>query len=494
MKGSAFGWVFILLTVCYVGLFLNQTLYPFVDLPNHLAEAAIYKLSNSSIFNNFYHVSGGIEPNSLHYIFISLFNDIEKGNKLYYALCAISLPVFTFLLIKRLGGNWEFSVLSLLLIFNYNVSFGFAGFTLAIPLVLSVFYLLCINKPWSKIFLSFVLVLLFFTHILGLLFSLFLIAAIALLKSKSIKEGAGQIWFAIPVLFLLFIWHSSAFKGEQSTLSFLLDYYTKNYFPELYLRSKILVFDNFALADGYLGVLIALFFSVAILLPFFMGLLSEKISYLRLKNFYEMNRPASIFLFVSLVCFFGLPSELPGQGILYQRFSVLLLIAIIIVGSILYTKPLSNVHRVVLVAVVFFHGILWYDYLSKFDNENSSFSASLFNSIPKNKILGGVMVDYKYRGRPVYIHFANYYIVWNHGIATTKVIDYRFGSIKRTTSKDILPEYQEWSGTTGLIPDEYKNLDYLLLRGEPKNLPANAIRMAGDRVWQVINVKQDFLK
>jgi hypothetical protein len=146
------------------------------------------------------------------------------------------------------------------------------------------------------------------------------------------------------------------------------------------------------------------------------------------------------------------------------------------------------------VAIVFLHGILWYDYLSKFDNENSSFSASLFDSIPKKKILGGVMVDYKYRGRPVYIHFANYYIVWNHGIATTKVIDYRFGSIKRTASKNILPEYQEWSGTTGLIPDEYKNLDYLLLRGEPKNLPANAIRMTGDRVWQVINVKQDFSK
>lgn len=492
MKISAIGLMFVLLVACYVGFFLNQTIFPFVDLPNHLAEAAIYKLSDSGIFNNFYHVSDGIEPNSLHYVFTSLFDDIEKGNKLYYAFYVILLPALSFLLIKRLGGNWEFALLSLLLIFNYNVSFGFAGFTLAIPMALFVFYLLCVSKAWSKMLLAFVLILLFFTHILGLLFCLFLITVFAIasvIKSKRGKDVISQIWFAIPVLALLFIWYGHAFKGEQSTLSFLLNYYKKNYFPEFHLRSKIFVFDNFALAEGYRGVIIAFLFSLTIFLPFVLGLLSEKISYLRIKNFYHSNKYASLFLFVCIVCCFCLPSELPGQGILYQRFSVLFLIAIIIVGSILYTRPLNNVHRLVLVIVVFLHGALWYDYLTKFDKENSSFNSSLLGNIPKDKILGGVMVDYKYRGRPVYIHFANYSIIWNHGIATTKVIDYRFGSIKRTASKEVLPEYQEWSGTIGLIPKEYENLKYLLLRGEPKNLPANANRIAGDKIWHIVTVK-----
>jgi hypothetical protein len=484
--------MFVLLVACYVGLFLNQTIFPFVDLPNHLAEAAIYKLSDSGIFTDFYYVSDGVEPNSLHYILTSFFDDIEKGNKLYYSLYAILLPALTFLLIKRLGGNWDFALLSLLLVFNYNVLFGFAGFTLAIPLVLFVFYLLCVAKPWSKVLLAFVLVLLFFTHILGLLFSLFLVLVIAVVsvtKSRSVKDGVSQIWFAVPVLSLLFIWYGQAFKGEQSTVLFLLDYYKKNYFQEFHLRSKIFVFDNFALAEGYRGVIISFLFSLTIFLPFVLGFLSEKISYFRIKNFYHSNKNASLFLFVCIDCCFCLPSELPGQGILYQRFSVLFLIAIIIVGSILYTKPLSNIHRLVLVAVVFLHGVLWYDYLAEFDRENSSFNVSLFSTIPRNKILGGVMVDHKYRGRPVYIHFANYNIIWNHGIATTKVIDYRFGSIKRTASKEILPEYQEWSGTIGLIPKEYGILEFLLLRGEPKNLPANANRIAGDNVWYVINVK-----
>jgi hypothetical protein len=484
--------MFILLVACYVGLFLNQTIFPFVDLPNHLAEAAIYKLSDSSIFNDFYYVSEGIEPNSLHYILTGFFDDVEKGNKLYYALYAILLPLLTFLLIKRLGGNWEFALLSLLLVFNYNVSFGFAGFTLAIPIALSVFYLLCVSKPWSKMLLTFVLILLFFTHILGLLFCLFLIVVIAIasvIKSKRGKDAISQIWFAIPVLILLFIWYGHAFKGEQSTLSFLLDYYKKNYFQEFHLRSKIFVFDNFALAEGYRGVVIAFLFSLAIFLPLVLGLLSEKISYLRIRNFYHANEYACLFLFVCMVCCFCLPSELPGQGILYQRFSVLFLIAIIIVGSISFAKPLNNIHRLVLVVVVLLHGALWYDYLTEFDEENSSFNASLFNNVAKNKIMGGVIVDYKYRGRPVYIHFANYNIIWNHGIATTKVIDYRFGSIKRTASKEVLPEYQEWSGTIGLIPKEYENLDYLLLRGEPKNLAVNASRIAGDKIWHIITVK-----
>jgi hypothetical protein len=55
--------------------------------------------------------------------------------------------------------------------------------------------------------------------------------------------------------------------------------------------------------------------------------------------------------------------------------------------------------------------------------------------------------------------------VWKKGIAASKIIDYRFGVVRRVASESALPFYQE------LIADHYKpqpqyaKVDYLLVRG-----------------------------
>ncbi len=488
MKTSPAPYVFGVLLVAYVLLVAGQRLYPFVDLPFHLAEAVIFKLSETPVFSKFYAVREGIDPNSFHYLFCSLFENVETGNRYYYMVYAAVLPLVTCLVIFQQGGNWKFSFLSFLFIFNYNVTFGFAGFTLAIPFVLLTFYLLCSKRNWAEIALVLVLIALFYIHVLALLFSLFLTVAIRIVQAENISGFFKRIWVVIPVLILFFIWQTHAFGNEESTLAFLMDYYLNSYWQEFYLRSKIFIYDNFVLAEGLPGILFALLVCFTVFLPIAINFSKYRFSISRIFAFAKQHKESMVFVGVCVICCFFLPNELPGQGILYQRFSVLLFLSIIIAGSLLYKDSIAKFWQVGALLVVLMHGALWYNYLSAFNRENESFNPSLFKKIPEGAPMGSVIIDYKYNGRPVYIHFSNYHIVWSQGIATTKVIDYRFGSIKRIASKETLPEYQEWSGTAGLIPEEYKNLKYLLIKGNPANFPEEAVQLAGDRNWKIVKM------
>jgi hypothetical protein len=480
--------IFGLFVVLYVVVFATQRLYPFIDLPNHLAEVAIYKWANTSVLGKFYSVDGGIHPSSLHYLFCNFFDDIETGNKFYYMLYVLALPCITCLIILKLGGNWRFAFLSLLLVFNYNAVYGFAGFTMAIPIVLLVFYLLCYDAKWANVILAGVLILLFLSHALCLLFSLFLIFVLAVWRSKTITDFLARVWFVVPVFVLFVVWQMYAFKSDHSTSAFLLDYYTNDFIPKFYLRSKIFFFDNFVLFAGVKGVVLAFLFSCVMLLPVFIKIVKQKVSVSAFWIFSKQHKESMAFLFVCFVCCFFLPGELPGQEVLYQRFSVFLFLSIIILGSILHANSVNKYFQSVALAAVFAHMVLWYDYMADFNRENENFNASFFADVPKEEPMASVMIDFNYRGRPVYMHFSNYHILWSKGVVTTMLIDYRFGSIKRVASKQVLPELKQWAGISRLIPEEYKNLKYLLLKGEPTNLPANTVTIAEQRDWKILKL------
>lgn len=480
--------LFAFIIAAYLYLIVSQTIFPFIDLPNHLAEATIYKFSSDINIQRVYQIESGINPNSFHYLFCSIFPSVELGNKIYYLLYCILLPFMTFIIIRHLGGNWKFSFLSLLLIFNYNVSFGFAGFTMVIPFVLLTFYLLCIDKYWSRLVVALLLMLLFSIHILGLLFSLFLIGVLSFFQSKNIRSFLSRIWVVLPAFIMMVLWYGRTFTPEQSTLSFMIDYYRTSFVQEFYLRSKLMVFDNFVLFAGYTGVIVALVFSLLIIVPVLLQLAKKKSLWQNTLLFVKENKESASLCMVSFICFFFLPDKLPGQGILYQRFSVFFLVSFIIAGSILYRHHLSTSFQLIGFIFVISHFVLWADYLSEFDRKNTSFTPDLFSQLPRNEPMGGVIIDFNYRGRPVYIHFPSYNIVWNKGITTTKIIDYRFGAIRRKVTLSSLPEYQEWIGIENKIPEEYSNINYLLIKGEVNDMPADAIQIAGDMNWKMMRM------
>jgi hypothetical protein len=71
----------------------------------------------------------------------------------------------------------------------------------------------------------------------------------------------------------------------------------------------------------------------------------------------------------------------------------------------------------------------------------------------------------------VYIHFPNYYIVWKHGIAASKIIDYRFGVVRRAKSDNSLPFYHELIGEDFSYQPQYRDIGWLLVRGSPPQNP-----------------------
>jgi hypothetical protein len=155
-------------------------LYPFVDIPNHLAQATIIKshgeLTNK--FDQYYSVDMFLKPNVFYLFFCTskIFPSVEFANKIFYCVYVVLFPLSVFMVIKKIGGNPWFALLSFLFIYNYSVCYGFVGYTIAIPFVILIFYFILgdfeDDKAWKNILLSSLFVLLFFIHALAAIFSL----------------------------------------------------------------------------------------------------------------------------------------------------------------------------------------------------------------------------------------------------------------------------------------------------------------------------------
>jgi len=177
------------------------------------------------------------------------------------------------------------------------------------------------------------------------------------------------------------------------------------------------------------------------------------------------SRYAILLLTVSLACYALLPRDLPGQAILAQRFSVLVLISLVILAAVLWKDRKPRFVPAVVTLVCAAHLAMWWSDFRAFNRENEGFRPDFLPAPWKGRILAGLVYDYKWRGMPAYIHFPGYYITWKKGIATTSLIGYRFGAVRRKAPLAVLPAYLEWTGKTGRYDGRYSNLDYILMRG-----------------------------
>ena len=153
--------ILLLLSVSNVVVLQMLKEYPFTDLPNHLAEATIYKSSSdpTSLLTKFFRCEIAVwKPNIGHVMLYSLFPTVEGANAVCYSLYMISIPLLIAVLIRLCRGDLWFSIMSCLTLYNFSACWGFLGFTLAIPLVV-----LCLvvhigfsarNSPTAGVFLS----------------------------------------------------------------------------------------------------------------------------------------------------------------------------------------------------------------------------------------------------------------------------------------------------------------------------------------------------
>lgn len=447
-------------------------LLPFIDLPNHLAEATIYRyFEPGNHFAKYYQPTPWFFPNTFHTIFCSLFPSVESGNKVFHILYIILLQLSVFLVIRELKGNAWYGVLAIVFTYNYNVTFGFVGFAISIPLLILLFYAILRYIREERLYLNFIiafiLVVLFYMHAQNALMGMVIYGCMMLYHYRNeIQKFVRHIVLVpLPLVVIIIAWWFSRIPQheEQSTLAYLLEYYTSDYFKTIGMRFRVAVLDNFQLAEGWTGLIIAAFFFLCVLLPVIAVRPWRKTSSGNTRSADFIY--ASIFLLIVLCCYLFAPDKLPGQTPIFQRFCTVLMLSFIIAASVY----LRDVHlrwlRPFVLVVVVAYTTLWGEYLFSFNRENRLFEPQFFaDTNPHNKLVGLIYAN-EYRGRKVYIHFPNYYIVWHKGIAASKIIDYRFGVVRRVASEAELPFYQELIADNYSSQPAYQRLDYLLVRG-----------------------------
>jgi hypothetical protein len=477
---------FAALAALHVALLSTARLYPFVDLPDHLAAATIARDVGdaSNQFSQYYAVETLLRPNTFHLFFCSLkiFPSVKFANRVFFCLYAILLPLSVLLIVRKAGGNPWLSLFSFLFMYNVNVSWGFVGFAFGMPLVL-IFYRFFLLEPSGmsttprRLLAAAMLALLFFVHLLTALFALLLLGiSLAWRGRRSAGQIARGAVVAAPLVALVGIWwHSQGRAHDEVGLwRFLATYYSRAYADTLSERWAVLAFDNARLFAGFPGVFVALLFSLSIVAAGIVLWVAQRRGRRggpdRSGEGAARDTPehaplvAPLFL-GALFCVLALPNAIPGQPILYERFAPLFLVSIALVSS---TRAIDRGRRLfaaALPALCVIHFALWADYFVSFNRENASFNASFLPDAAGGRKLAGLIYDDAYRGRPIYIHFPSYYIVWKKGVTPTTLIEYRFGPVRRKTGLVTLPKYIEWVGRFNNYDGRYLQMDYLLVRG-----------------------------
>ncbi len=472
---------------CLVGLHLalvwTTRLFPFTDLPNHLAAATIMRHYSdpACLFSDYFEIELFPRPNVFHLLFCSqkIFPSVEFANRVFLSLYVLLLPLSTLFFLGRTGGNRWWALTSFVLLYNYSASWGFVGFFFSIPIVLIFAGL--IEGYYKRggagraMLLALLLASLFFVHALGALFALLLLLVCGLFRAR---EGPlvllSRLAPALPVVVLLIVWWRSEPPGG-SLADFLARYYSSSYLSSITSRANFLILDNYHLFPRWPGALVALALVAAFITP-------GAILLVRAHRRSDRSRlaPSVPFLFFacSLACFLLLPHEIPRQTILYQRFSVLLLLSFVFLAASVAPSGALRTARILFVAAAAVHLVLWAGYLSAFDAENEGFDASFFPADKGNGRLAGLIMENAFRNRAVYLHFPSYYTVWKRGISTTSIVAYRFGPVRRNPDGPTLPHYLEWIGKTDGSGGRYEEMEYLLVRG---SLPDRAMRHISGR-------------
>lgn len=450
---------------------LAVSFLPFIDLPNHLAEATIFKYYDSAEFpiSKYYQPIPWYYPNTFHAVFSSLFPSVEIGNKIFHILCILLLQGGLFLVIRKLNGNQWYGLLGLIFTYNYNVIFGFVGFAISIPTLLFLIYFILLDfeqeKIKWKVLIGTMLVLLFSMHAQNALLGLLIYGVMLLVRywpnlGKAVLTGT---LVALPLVALIFSWWLLKEDSEKTgTAEFLIEYYSSTFWTSFLHRANLITWDNYSLFVGDTGRIVALLFALTLILPA-IYFKAWRINWKELIYSRNFQYPA-ILLVVTGGCYFLLPDKIPGQSPLYERFSTMVMLSAVILLSVCLRGYESRFLKIFCISVLVVYSVLWIEYIVTFNRNNEGFNASFFPDGNKEARIAGMMWENEYRGRKVYIHFQNYFLVWKKGMASSKIIDYRFGIVRRVAPESVLPFYNEYVREKYTRQYHYHGLDYLLAR------------------------------
>lgn len=493
--------------------------YPFTDLPNHLAEATIYRSSNDStdVLTKFFRCENTFwKPNTGYLILYSLFQTVEGANTVYYSLYMISVPLLIAGLIWLCGGDLWVSILSCLTLYNHNTSLGFLGFTLSIPLVLlylgTHILFLTHRSRVAGTLLSLLMIALFYMHVLAFLFAVlcFFVIELCELWYSGKYYSWTRLLVVIPGAVFFLVWR---YYGEEFTgccdLNYLIDYYSNEYFALVPRRFIDAFFysNHVWLQYGFYKILGSLFSFCILgwLLCVRKGGIQES------QAVVQARRATICFTSAALLCYMILPSELPGQTLLYERYLVFVFLGFICIlgwGVAERFRRALKISAILATSIYFLLCGIYFDGFQRWvadfnkimDNPElkaarmtgfiiddasyagppalielnkaalSHFEKAMQRTTFDRTRLGGWLIEAsgRFRGLPALIHFNNYLIVRHRGITPSCIVDYRFGAVRRRVSKEDLPSYVEWIDKYtdfAKLSSKYHICDYIVTHG-----------------------------
>jgi hypothetical protein len=467
--------------------------FPFTDLPNHLAAATIYRHLDdpATQFAEYYASDVSLlKPNIAHILFCSAFPSVEAGNRVWLLLMLATLGVSMTLLFRVTKANPALLPLTVLLVFNANLSWGFIGFAFAVPLLigLAVAVLLLLRRPsfGTGTAVSLLLILLFYAHVFALLFGLLFALLATLFGTRGrLLRGLGVVAMAaLPaaILFCGWIVSGEEFRGDP-TIDYLIGYYRWQYAGSLLARAGLLLTrDNVALVSDQSAVPLTGMFSFALVSG--LGLLLKSDNRVRFWNT-DGSRVVFAFLGAACLCFAGLPNAMPGVVPVYARFSVLVTAGAMMVTALALPSGRRMTTLVLASVVAGIYIVVWHFYFSDFERTSRDFSREfLARAGGSSTVVAAVIRDPEFRGLRPLVHYNNYHTIWNLGITPTKMAEYRFGAIRLKPGWRPLPEYQEWISPDARLGDllsRYSGAKFILYHGPREDFE----RVAGEGFAEV---------
>ena len=464
-------WALTGLAVLHVTLILSARLFPFVDIPNHLAMATIVRHSGDAgnLFADTFRLDLFPKPNVFYLLFCSIpiFPSVEAATKIFFCAYVVLLPFSVLLLIRRLGGNPWYALLAFLLPYNFSLIWGFVGFTIAIPFVLLAIWLTIDHLESASVTrscaLALLFVLLFSMHALALLLAggVFVLSCIWRYRcdARSIMRKGIVL---LPALLLVVAWQAVEIRDSErgGDLLFLPYYYKTQYLGSWASRIHFLTQDHRELIGSHGPSWLGALFTLAILVP---GVIAA----LRTSAWGKSSAcaPVTLLAVVALAGYFVFPERLSGYHLLYQRLAVPCLAALVVLAS-LHAPQRQTALAVGLCAAALVYWSLCADLYRDFHRESRDFTESVF---PEEGTVAGLVTEPFFRHHASYLHALDYYIVWRHGIATTRFIDARSFPVLRRADETRLPRYHEWVmawlDSEDFRDDFFDQMDYVLVKG-----------------------------
>jgi hypothetical protein len=203
-------------------------------------------------------------------------------------------------------------------------------------------------------------------------------------------------------------------------------------------------------------------------------------------------RPVTLLVITSFAAFLFFPGAIRQAWFLNERFVVFsyLFLTALLGMIIAATEYRPRWGFAALLLVLTFNAVnLGYRFV-EFDQEARPV-ARLLSPLAKDKKLLGLMYETKTKpdllGYDFFLHFANYYQIWNRGYPGFSFASIRFSPIQYRDSTEFLPPGFEWSPSEYVFPDGWQVYDYFLLHGRAAPQDQQYIDQ-----WQVVRSDGDW--